>query len=319
MSEQKSFTFKEAALQVLKDEAKPLTPKEIFDIALKKKMVSSGGRTPERTIASLMYTDIQKKGNQSPFCKIDSGKFTLNDGTKNVDVTPTKKRKRTKDDGEKPKKKRKLTKSGTKTGKEKKVKGTKDKKPKDKSATPKKPKKEGEANESETEQESSDEGKQEGDAKAENAQNSEGNPADPSKAKKGKDEEGTYNDDYGYLFLRYYLDMHKRQEKETITPEDVCFICKNGGDLICCDFPDCSKVYHLHCLNLSKIPEGKWYCACHFCCECKKRDTQKPAVHHCATCPNAYCEEHLPAAEESRQIKKGQLICPHCLPYFKKV
>ncbi|KAL3789146.1 hypothetical protein HJC23_012235 [Cyclotella cryptica] len=45
--------------------------------------------------------------------------------------------------------------------------------------------------------------------------------------------------------------------------DDDCYMCFNGGDLICCDF--CSKVFHLECHipPLHSIPKGLWKC-----CEC---------------------------------------------------
>lgn len=41
---------------------------------------------------------------------------------------------------------------------------------------------------------------------------------------------------------------------------DVCTVCRVGGDLLCCD--GCSFVWHVGCLNppLKKIPEGDWWC-----------------------------------------------------------
>lgn len=40
--------------------------------------------------------------------------------------------------------------------------------------------------------------------------------------------------------------------------QEDCNICKEGGDLILCD--NCSRAFHLECLKLDTIPEGKWYC-----------------------------------------------------------
>lgn len=40
--------------------------------------------------------------------------------------------------------------------------------------------------------------------------------------------------------------------------EDLCGICDEDGDLICCDA--CPKAYHLQCVMLHSVPEGDWFC-----------------------------------------------------------
>ncbi|XP_066585961.1 chromodomain-helicase-DNA-binding protein Mi-2 homolog isoform X2 [Prorops nasuta] len=55
-------------------------------------------------------------------------------------------------------------------------------------------------------------------------------------------------------------------EGEGIAAEDddehmeFCRVCKDGGELLCCD--SCTSAYHTHCLNppLSEIPDGDWKC-----------------------------------------------------------
>lgn len=39
-----------------------------------------------------------------------------------------------------------------------------------------------------------------------------------------------------------------------------CFICQNGGDMVCCD--GCTRVYHSDCHKpkIYDLPEGDWYC-----------------------------------------------------------
>ena len=41
---------------------------------------------------------------------------------------------------------------------------------------------------------------------------------------------------------------------------DYCFLCKDGGELLCCD--RCPLAYHLSCLipPLKEIPTGEWAC-----------------------------------------------------------
>lgn len=39
---------------------------------------------------------------------------------------------------------------------------------------------------------------------------------------------------------------------------DHCNLCKDGGDLLCCD--NCPRSFHLKCVGLKIIPEGDWFC-----------------------------------------------------------
>ncbi|KAM9782528.1 chromodomain-helicase-DNA-binding protein 4 [Neosynchiropus ocellatus] len=41
---------------------------------------------------------------------------------------------------------------------------------------------------------------------------------------------------------------------------EYCRVCKDGGELLCCD--SCPSSYHIHCLNppLPEIPNGEWIC-----------------------------------------------------------
>lgn len=41
---------------------------------------------------------------------------------------------------------------------------------------------------------------------------------------------------------------------------DYCQLCKDGGELLCCDF--CPLAYHLVCLvpPMEGIPDGDWRC-----------------------------------------------------------
>jgi hypothetical protein len=50
--------------------------------------------------------------------------------------------------------------------------------------------------------------------------------------------------------------------------EDDCFRCGEGGTLVMCDLPGCTKAYHMDCLTLDKLPYGKYNyldseCTCH--------------------------------------------------------
>ena len=54
--------------------------------------------------------------------------------------------------------------------------------------------------------------------------------------------------------------------------DDDCYICQDGGELVCCDY--CSKAFHMQCHipPLLDISDGEW-----MCCECKA--TREYLVH----------------------------------------
>ncbi|XP_072888157.1 chromodomain-helicase-DNA-binding protein 5 isoform X1 [Hemitrygon akajei] len=60
-------------------------------------------------------------------------------------------------------------------------------------------------------------------------------------------------------------DEEDEDEEEGVDEEDddhmeFCRVCKDGGELLCCD--SCPSSYHIHCLNppLPEIPNGEWIC-----------------------------------------------------------
>mmetsp|Transcript_2120 Transcript_2120/g.5924 ORF Transcript_2120/g.5924 Transcript_2120/m.5924 type:complete len:2030 (+) Transcript_2120:270-6359(+) len=58
---------------------------------------------------------------------------------------------------------------------------------------------------------------------------------------------------------------------EELENEDYCAICRNEGDLLCCD--SCPSSLHRECVGMARnspLPEGSWYCP-----ECKQVDSAK--------------------------------------------
>lgn len=50
---------------------------------------------------------------------------------------------------------------------------------------------------------------------------------------------------------------YKKRKSEGKKSEDECFRCGDGGQLVLCNKKNCTKAYHLSCLNLTKRPFGK--------------------------------------------------------------
>ena len=70
------MSFKKAALEILKKVNKPLTPKEITDIAVQEGLIETTGETPEATMGAQLYVDINSN-KESPFIKVGRGLFSL--------------------------------------------------------------------------------------------------------------------------------------------------------------------------------------------------------------------------------------------------
>ncbi|KAJ1090786.1 hypothetical protein NDU88_003915 [Pleurodeles waltl] len=101
------------------------------------------------------------------------------------------------------------------------------------------------------------------------------------------------------------LKQKKRKIKTELKQmhEDYCFRCGDGGELVMCDKKDCSKAYHLLCLNLTQPPYGKWDCPWHHCDICGGA-----AAFYCEFCPSSFCKDHEKGALTTSSIE-GRLCC----------
>ncbi|KAL0436961.1 UNVERIFIED_CONTAM: Increased DNA methylation 1 [Sesamum radiatum] len=54
------------------------------------------------------------------------------------------------------------------------------------------------------------------------------------------------------------LELSKSRKSSTEEHDDLCSICEDGGDLLCC--ANCPRAFHIECVGLSVIPQGIWYC-----------------------------------------------------------
>ena len=55
------------------------------------------------------------------------------------------------------------------------------------------------------------------------------------------------------------LNQEEEEEDDGFHGE-FCKVCKDGGELLCCDF--CPNTYHMRCVTpeLISVPEGEWAC-----------------------------------------------------------
>jgi len=82
------MTFLETAYIILKERKSPLTAEGILSEATKRGLVQTKGKTPEATMAAIIYTDIKKKGKESKFQKIGKGRFGLTEWEQEIIEKP---------------------------------------------------------------------------------------------------------------------------------------------------------------------------------------------------------------------------------------
>ncbi|GLT85738.1 hypothetical protein SLE2022_039160 [Rubroshorea leprosula] len=105
------------------------------------------------------------------------------------------------------------------------------------------------------------------------------------------------------------MERKNKRKKEEIA-EDYCFVCKEGGLLMLCDYDCCLKVYHPNCVGKdNSILETKerWFCGRHYCHRCGK-----PAKFRCFACPFAICRK-CPHDLEFALARGRHGFCDHCL------
>ena len=86
--------------------------------------------------------------------------------------------------------------------------------------------------------------------------------------------------------------------------EDECFVCNDGGPLVCCDHQGCRKVYHAKCSGINHVPDGDFICQWHRCSVCNGVAVEG---FKCSLCVNSYCDNHLP--NELRALAAREDIC----------
>ena len=75
---EKKLSAIDAAAKVLGESKEPLNTKEMVEaMSAKKYWISPGGKTPHATLYSAILREIQKKGDDARFRKVERGRFTL--------------------------------------------------------------------------------------------------------------------------------------------------------------------------------------------------------------------------------------------------
>jgi len=97
--------------------------------------------------------------------------------------------------------------------------------------------------------------------------------------------------------LVYVTNSGRQVAGRDFNHQDVCQQCWDGGELIVCDL--CPMSYHLKCLGLKRNPkEKRWMCPHHYCHNCNRRSGAATLLFRCEVCPQAFCEDCLPAESE---------------------
>ena len=118
------------------------------------------------------------------------------------------------------------------------------------------------------------------------------------------------------FFATYVNTRDEPAYEESRETDDACFLCKDGGSLIECDYGvgrhyRCRKVYHEYCLSFEVPDDAVWHCPYHLCATCGRDGS----LHHCRYCPNAFCQDHVPARPAS---STRPFACDACLEKLQK-
>ncbi|XP_037132497.1 autoimmune regulator [Syngnathus acus] len=89
--------------------------------------------------------------------------------------------------------------------------------------------------------------------------------------------------------------------------DDDCAVCKDGGELICCD--GCPRAFHLTCLDppLASVPSGSWCCK-----DCSGTGHQVQKSQHALQWADSCGFCHLGGEDLSRCLQCSQPYHHHC-------
>jgi len=75
--QEKRLGLVDAAIQVMKAAGKPMNCQEVVKAILEQNLWETAGKTPAATLYSSILREIQKKGSEARFKKVDRGQFAL--------------------------------------------------------------------------------------------------------------------------------------------------------------------------------------------------------------------------------------------------
>ena len=122
--------------------------------------------------------------------------------------------------------------------------------------------------------------------------------------------------------------------------EEVCYLCKDGGELVECDYKyskekhicgkkqRCKKVYHPYCLSYDIPADEEWCCPRHFCDVCGSKDLKYVCnfcpISICANCPEAFVNKFglkkyvQLSTKDSPNKDEITIICQNCIDMCEK-
>ncbi|XP_050534604.1 histone-lysine N-methyltransferase NSD3 isoform X3 [Daktulosphaira vitifoliae] len=88
---------------------------------------------------------------------------------------------------------------------------------------------------------------------------------------------------------------------------DNCLICGKGRSELICKNKKCSRVFHLSCMNKSKVGKSGFTCPSHFCSTCKVRKV----IAKCKFCIESFCVQHIKGNIFKDPLGNGMLCTTH--------
>ncbi|KAM6573738.1 hypothetical protein CsatA_017818 [Cannabis sativa] len=88
------------------------------------------------------------------------------------------------------------------------------------------------------------------------------------------------------------LSLSKNRKFSNYDNDDLCYVCHDGGDLLCCD--GCPRSFHGQCINQQIVPSGTWYCKI-----CQNQHVSEKCLERN---PNAVAAGRVPGVDPIQQI-----------------